>query len=779
MTFNFQSYVDRYVANARASKPTMNEANGYGVVYEEADVPEGDLFWRVIGIHHLRPEENRGKNNIFLHVVDEEGRRIKDPVPQIHNRWEGMQPNEQPAPTNLDKGDKEPAGNMAVHKEKSTVWALGLPHSDHVKNLHTEHADEPYPASDPEHPGNGNQIGHHSFFIVFQRTRKITLQPVDPPPASEPSTPPPPVTTPPSATFTLSGRVSNQLDNQPVANAFVRLIGHANTVGAVRRGAIVQPTAVTWTRKLTGYEGLRWQCWQKYLAQQVAGITWDEFNVLVLIYNPSLRDTEHRFQADRTYVLPENQHFTADITWDRPLSGFAGNPWECWQEYVENKVIGLNWPTFNALIGEHNPTLVTDEYRFKAEKTYQLPRNDMLEAFELFTASRASGLYKFESVPPGEYRLEVKADNLLAYADTVTVTSDTTLDIELMPVEDAVSFSIGNPFVTKQGQQLSLGGKPFKFVGVNIRGLAHYGDGQTLPHAPADHRSVQLGAAKNMGARVVRLFLASRFANADQLIERLQASIDILNSPDFASADIYLLPAFTNLYNDVPFFLQGQEAAYQPDDLLNRPFFETGYKGAYFETVKKVVQRFRQEPRIFAWEIGNELKLDRGNKHDPNDPNPTIFINFMIAAAAQIRAWDEENHLITTGMISTRHAWLHDDALKRKLYASPQIDFLTVHAYQGENHEDDSQLAQDLDKPFIIEEAGFDAPHGEDRSPKVAADMDKWFGRGASGYMQWGFMATGDNGDGDRLSGMDRVFHSDWDALFDLYRQRAHALNGG
>jgi O-glycosyl hydrolase len=171
------------------------------------------------------------------------------------------------------------------------------------------------------------------------------------------------------------------------------------------------------------------------------------------------------------------------------------------------------------------------------------------------------------------------------------------------------------------------------------------------------------------------------------------------------------------------------------------------------------------------------MKLDRLHKHDPADPNPDLFVTFMHKVAAKIREWDQGNHLITTGMISTRQAWLDEPEKKRKLYESPNLDFITIHAYQGENQEDDSPLANDLvKKPFIVEEAGFDAGKGEDRTQRVAEDMDKWFGRGASGYMQWGFMATRDNGDGDQQSGMDGDFHTDWDNLFNLYRQRAEAL---
>ena len=153
-----------------------------------------------------------------------------------------------------------------------------------------------------------------------------------------------------------------------------------------------------------------------------------------------------------------------------------------------------------------------------------------------------------------------------------------------------------------------------------------------------------------------------------------------------------------------------------------------------------------------------------------------IYIDFVHAVAQQIRDLDP-NHLITTGMISTRHAWLFTEPLKRRLYAADNLDFVTIHAYQGENLEDDSPIAQALNKPFIVEEAGFDAGRGEDRSSRVNVDMEKWFRTRCARYLQWGFMATPDNGDGDRMSGMDRgAFHDDWDALTAIYRQRAQAL---
>ena len=124
-----------------------------------------------------------------------------------------------------------------------------------------------------------------------------------------------------------------------------------------------------------------------------------------------------------------------------------------------------------------------------------------------------------------------------------------------------------------------------------------------------------------------------------------------------------------------------------------------------------------------------------------------------------IKSWDPR-HLVTTGMVSTRHAWMQGrEELRRDLYGSPHIDFITIHAYNGnedpEAIEDDSDLARAFGKPFIIEEAGFDLRKYDNRPEKTRTDLADWFRKGASSYMPWGFVATPtDNHDGDAFVGM-------------------------
>lgn len=341
-------------------------------------------------------------------------------------------------------------------------------------------------------------------------------------------------------------------------------------------------------------------------------------------------------------------------------------------------------------------------------------------------------------------------------------------------------------FVERRGTEFFVDGRPLRFFGVNLRGLIHYGrmSEDPLKHSRLDHRASQLQAAYGLGARVVRIFLADKNATPDEIVQRLHETLAIVkqNFPD-----LYLLPAFANLYNDVPFYVAGDGKFYANAggrDLLNREFFNGGYRENYLPFVERIVTAFRDEPNIFAWEIGNELKLDRGDKANPDDPNPWTFINFNRDVAAAIKRLDP-NHLVTTGMKSTHHAWLHSTAQQDALYTSPNLDFVTIHSYEGMfDQEGDRRVWDDVgvalrhNKPFIVEEAGFDIRVFGDRGQKYREHLDRWFAAGACGYMPWGFIHAHDIGDGDKFVGFGSNV-PDFDILCDLFRGFAGALLAG
>ena len=256
---------------------------------------------------------------------------------------------------------------------------------------------------------------------------------------------------------------------------------------------------------------------------------------------------------------------------------------------------------------------------------------------------------------------------------------------------------------------------------------------------------------------------------------------------------MYLIVALSNLYSDVAFRVPG-DANWGPGNvytlqpggsgahILGLEWFAGGYKTAYLPFAQKLVTAFRDNPRILAYNVGNELKADGA---------PELLISFVHDAAAKIRQWDGGNHLITTGMISTRHAWMGgNDGLRVKLYSSPNLDFITNHSYHGDDdpntnrerendapsREDDSDLSVRLGKPLVIEEAGFVGRENRagwyEKELRTVLDEKR-----AAGYLPWGFMVGHDTGDGDVELGVDHMWHNaDWGRLNDIFRARAAAL---
>jgi hypothetical protein len=174
MAFNHQQYNTTYLLNARENNEPMNEtAQKYGVRIVEADVAEGETYWKVIGVHHLLPRENFSKHNVYVEALDENGGRVSNPIAWAGWTWQGRRSDERADPLPLDKPAFEAAGNVAMHfGQNVSIWIKGLSRdandkSDRVENLHTAHPDEPLPDGSLL-----NTLGHHSFYVVFQRTRK-------------------------------------------------------------------------------------------------------------------------------------------------------------------------------------------------------------------------------------------------------------------------------------------------------------------------------------------------------------------------------------------------------------------------------------------------------------------------------------------------------------------------------------------------------------------------------------------------------------------------------
>jgi len=192
MTFNHQDYNQQYLQNiVDGGDPINDAAEKYGVeVVKTINIPEGQDYWRIIGVHHLLPEENKGNHNLFVEALDKNGERVR---PRLYAGWTwvGRRSDQIARPGVLDKPLNEPATNFAMSfGQIISVWILGMTEdgkdqSDLIRNVHTSHPDEPAPDGSLH-----NSIGHHSFYVVFQLTQSPdTLPPPNPEPPIPPTKP--------------------------------------------------------------------------------------------------------------------------------------------------------------------------------------------------------------------------------------------------------------------------------------------------------------------------------------------------------------------------------------------------------------------------------------------------------------------------------------------------------------------------------------------------------------------------------------------------------------
>jgi hypothetical protein len=159
------------ISGATVSNANVNEAEAYGARLAPAAVPDGSLYWKIVNVRHLSADENRGKRNIYVRVLDEAGRRERNAALRAAYTWEGRQPGEEAPPRAFDKGDVDIGhADIDVYKgQHIDLWIEGdgLP-SDHVTNLHTDHE----LAEKTGDGADGNYRYHHSYLVTFQRTRR-------------------------------------------------------------------------------------------------------------------------------------------------------------------------------------------------------------------------------------------------------------------------------------------------------------------------------------------------------------------------------------------------------------------------------------------------------------------------------------------------------------------------------------------------------------------------------------------------------------------------------
>jgi len=164
---DFNAKDREYVQNFQQTSQLKNEAAGFQQVVVPANTTRN--YYKVIGIRHLTPDENRGNHSAFITVLDANGN--VDRTKQIDWGWQGMQPNQKPRPVVQDKPAQERPNVQLNANQYCWFQVLGF-ESERIENIHSMYTTDG---------------GSHSWYIVFYPVKGTGTLP--PPPSLPPITP--------------------------------------------------------------------------------------------------------------------------------------------------------------------------------------------------------------------------------------------------------------------------------------------------------------------------------------------------------------------------------------------------------------------------------------------------------------------------------------------------------------------------------------------------------------------------------------------------------------
>ncbi len=352
------------------------------------------------------------------------------------------------------------------------------------------------------------------------------------------------------------------------------------------------------------------------------------------------------------------------------------------------------------------------------------------------------------------------------------------LTLTLALITAAATSAAPLPPVTTRGEEFVIGDEAFRFVGVNLRGISHYGEGDILVWTSAGNRTENLDGVAAMGGRVIRLFapipnpnLGPGLNATEELIERLGTLLD-----QCEARGIYAIVALTDFYHASGFRVPGDDAYYTDNGsgwvVLNDAWFAGGYQTNYLPWVQAVVTEYQNHTAVFSWQLGNEM-TDHGGSGDN-------IVPFTQAVAAAIRAIDADTMISFGGLGVDHFGYSAGSAQFIAMFTDPNIDFVTIHTYNNAVNSDTYEIAYAVEKPIIVSETGNDRSLFPDRPATLTGQLANWMDtRDARGVMQWGFQSQSmDIGDGDGVLGMDSYSHPDFAGLFSAYQTRATAISG-
>jgi hypothetical protein len=233
------------------------------------------------------------------------------------------------------------------------------------------------------------------------------------------------------------------------------------------------------------------------------------------------------------------------------------------------------------------------------------------------------------------------------------------------------------PFLTIQNRSLYLGKKPFQNIGANLPDLFVRFLNQQ------DARAIEsLRTAQTAGIRFARCFGATWGPEQFDLFEKdpmrwFGAYDRMLTAAD--AHGILIVPSLLFNMRMIPEYVRKTRGVHEDVVEYLTPGSVSNELAVRY--VEAIVGRYKNDPRILMWEIGNEYNLEADLsaqwKRRPANQIPTSdhVRAFLIQIATRIKSLDK-NHLVTSGNADMRsYAWHIREAMKRNRNAPDPNDY--------------------------------------------------------------------------------------------------------
>jgi mannan endo-1,4-beta-mannosidase len=311
-------------------------------------------------------------------------------------------------------------------------------------------------------------------------------------------------------------------------------------------------------------------------------------------------------------------------------------------------------------------------------------------------------------------------------------------------------------FVTVHEGRLSLGGKPYRFVGANL----WYGAWLGSPGASGDRARLgrELDRLKDLGVTNLRILGSGEKSPAKVAIDPTfrgpgqDYNQDLLKGLDVVLAEmakrdmkavIYVnnfwdwsggMPAYLRWTGNGEWFQQGDPAHPWPQfadysarfygDAKAQDLFRRYLRALLGRTSSVSGKPYRDDPTIMAWQLANEPRP--GGSDAFGVPNLPTYYRWIAETSAFIKTLDPR-HLVTTGSEGAMGC-LQREACVVEAHKPASIDYITLHVWpnnwgwidpknQTATYEageircrdyvvDHIIVARQLGKPLVIEEFG-------------------------------------------------------------------------